>query len=106
MILIETSIFTRQIQSILTEDEYFDLQNAIIKDPSIGKVIKGSGGVRKLRWHTSGHGKRGGSRIIYYWHTTKDTILMLLIYRKSEQTDLTQAQIQKLKFIVESELNG
>ena len=65
MVIIETAIFTRRIQSILTDDEYRFLQAQLVQKPDAGKIIPGSGGLRKLRWSADGHGKRGGIRVIY-----------------------------------------
>lgn len=59
--------------------------------------------IRKLRWAGSGRGKRGGYRIIYYWLRREEIILMLLIYPKTDQDDLTSKQLKMLKNIVESE---
>lgn len=105
MTIIETSLFTKRIQTCLTDDEYRELQNFLTHNPAAGDFIKGSGGLRKLRWHGSGRGKRGGSRIIYYWFTDKNSILMLFIYNKNESDDLTITQIKLLKNIVELELH-
>ena len=80
------------------------MQKQLIIRPESGKIIPGSGGLRKLRWSGSGRGKRGGSRLIYYLFKEKDIILMLLIYSKNESTDLTKDQIRILKSIVEGEL--
>jgi hypothetical protein len=77
----------------------FDLVNR----PNAGAVMAGSGGLRELRWATKGKGKRGGSRVIYYWAVTQDQLLMLFIYRKSEQEDLTREQLKTLKKIIEEE---
>ena len=65
--------------------------------PDAGNVIKGTGGMRKLRWAGSGRGKRGGLRVIYYWWVAKDRISMLLAYPKNEQDDLTAEQLKQLK---------
>jgi len=104
MKIIETPIFTRRVNEILSDDEYRLLQNTLILRPDLGKIIQGSGGLRKIRWSGSGRGKRGGSRVIYYWCKDKDTILMLLIYKKKEMDDLTKEQLIILKEIVEREL--
>lgn len=103
MTIIETPIFTRRLKTILTDDEYRELQIELIARPDRGKVIPGTGGIRKLRWGGSGRGKRGGNRIIYYWFSTKEVILMLLIYSKTEQDDLTSEQLRTLKNLVERE---
>ena len=103
MIILETTIFTRQLQKLLTDDEYKEFQLALIERPDMGAVIIGSGGLRKVRWTLRGRGKRGGARVIYYWATEQHQLLMLLIYDKSAQSDLTKDQIQILKKIVEAE---
>ena len=64
-------------------------------------VIRGSGGMRKIRWAGSGRGKRGGLRVIYYWWVAKDRISMLLVYPKSEQDDLSADQIKLLRKALE-----
>ena len=104
MRIIETSIFTRRLKTLLEDEDYRELQNSIILSPASGKIIKGSGGIRKLRWRGSGRGKRGGVRLIYYWYQNEDIILMLLIYPKNERDDLSPAQLKTLKSIVEQEL--
>ena len=60
MVIIETSAFTKQIKILMDEESYRNFQNELISTPNIGKVIKGSGGIRKVRWSGSGRGKRGG----------------------------------------------
>lgn len=100
MEIIETPIFTDRVIKILTDEDYYDLQNLLVERPDSGSIIPGSGGLRKLRWKGSGHGKRGGSRIIYYWFTKKDVILMLFIYTKNESTDMTPEQVKVLKKLI------
>jgi hypothetical protein len=60
MEIIETSVFTRRIQELCSDDEYRELQAEIIARPDIGKVIPGNGGIRKMRWRKKGIGKRDG----------------------------------------------
>jgi len=81
---IETSIFTKLIYTCPTDDEYVGLQGFMLKYPGAGKVVPGSGGVRKLRWASAGKGKRGGVRVIYYFKKHENEIWMLTIYGKSE----------------------
>ena len=66
----------------------------------MGNVIKGTGGLRKVRWKLGGSGKSGGVRVIYYWMTEEKQIYMLFVYQKSKQEDLTPEQINNLKTIV------
>jgi len=103
VIIIETSIFTRQVLTLLSEEEYRKLQLALILRPNLGVVIPGSGGLRKARWALQDRGKRGGVRTIYYWAVAQDQILMLMIYAKNEQDDLTPDQLKILRRIIEEE---
>ena len=104
MKIIETPIFTHRLTKIMTDEDYRKLQIDLIARPDAGKIIPGSGGLRKLRWIGSGRGKRGGSRIIYYWFSQEELILMLFIYTKKEQDDLTSEQLKILKTMIEQEL--
>jgi len=61
---VETSIFTRQVTSLLTDEEYSQLQLALLAHPDMGAIIPRSGGLRKVRWSMSRRGKRGGVRAI------------------------------------------
>lgn len=65
MVIVETSIFTKRIQELMNDDQYKDLQEALVVRPDMGGLIKGSGGLRKVRWNLDGTGKSGGVRAIY-----------------------------------------
>lgn len=104
MIFIETHLFTKRIIKLMSDENYQDFQEALILNPELGDVIPGSGGLRKVRWGTEGRGKRGGARIIYYWKVKVDHILLLLVYPKNIQDNLTQDQIKKLRVVVSEEL--
>ena len=103
MLMVETAIFTRQIQDELSDDQYRALQGLLIADPKIGKIIPGSGGLRKLRFGRVAKGKRGGLRIIYHWHGGQDMILMLFVYPKNVRSDLSRDQLRTLKRMVDRE---
>ncbi len=103
VVIIETQIFSRQVQALLSDEEYRKLQMALLLRPDFGPVIPGSGGLRKVRWSLGGRGKRGGVRTIYYWAVKDDQILMLFMYAKNEQDDLTAEQLKVLRKIVEEE---
>ena len=66
---VETKLFTRLVQKYLSDDEYFELQQALLANPEAGVVIPRSGGIRKLRWGVAGRGKSGGIRVIYFLRT-------------------------------------
>ncbi len=61
---IETQLFTRLVNQYLSDEQYSELQQALIDNPELGPVIAGTGGIRKLRWAAPGRGKRGGYRVI------------------------------------------
>lgn len=103
MVFIETSIFTRQVQELFTDDEYRELQKTLVNRPDAGSLIVGSGGLRKIRWAKQGKGKRGGVRVIYYWAVSQQQILMLFMYPKGERDDLIPVQVKILRQIVEEE---
>jgi len=101
MVIIETPIFTKLINDLMSDDEYKDLQEALVSRPDRGAIITGSGGLRKVRWKLEGRGKSGGVRIIYYWMTSDDQLYMLMAYPKSEKENLTDKQVKVLKTLVE-----
>jgi hypothetical protein len=88
MEFIGTSLFTRLIYEYLSEEEYLGLQVHLLRYPDRGKIVPGSGGVRKLRWAVRGKGKSGGVRVIYYWKVNEDEIWLLTVYGKSERATI------------------
>lgn len=94
---VETALFTRLVSDYLTGDEYLALQLAFAANPEAGVVIPGSGGVRKLRWASSGRGKRGGARIIYYLRLAEGRVWMLTLYAKNEAGSIPASALRKIK---------
>jgi mRNA-degrading endonuclease RelE of RelBE toxin-antitoxin system len=84
MEFIEAIAFTKYVYEYLSDDEYSGLQSFLLQYPEAGKVVPGSGGVRKVRWAMSGKGKSGGVRVIYYFKRQDDEIWLLTIYSKNE----------------------
>ena len=101
MIFIEAPPFERVRQDYLDDDGYRLLQATLMVNPAAGDVIRGSGGIRKIRWAMAGTGKRGGLRVIYYWITRREQVLLLTMYRKSEVSDLTPTETRALRALVE-----
>ena len=102
MIFIETPIFTKRIQKAMDDDTYAALQQELVKHPDAGDVIQGSGGIRKVRWGGLGRGKRGGSRVLYFWNCA-GRIYMLYVYLKNEREDITASQLKQLRQAIELE---
>jgi hypothetical protein len=104
--LIETSTFTKQITALLSEEEYSEFQSRIAANPELGALIRGGGGIRKVRVGVGSRGKSGGARVIYYWAIRKDMILLLYAYSKNVAANLTPAQISQLAKIVKKEFGS
>lgn len=85
----------------MDDAEYSALQTELVMRPEAGRVIPGSGGIRKLRWSGKGKGKRGGFRIIYYWQNRKNEIWLLTIYAKNEAEDIPVNILRKIKEEIE-----
>ncbi len=83
------------------DEEYRLFQAQLLLNPKQGDVIQGTGGLRKIRIANKSKGKRGGSRIIYYFLDEKRRCYLLTIYAKNEISDLTADQKKHLKAFVE-----
>ena len=94
---VETRLFTSLVHRYLADEEYAALQQALADNPEAGAVIRGSGGVRKLRWGVSGRGKRGGVRVIYYLRSRQDEIWMLTLYAKNEAQSIPGHVLKKIR---------
>ena len=102
MQFIETSTFTKQLPAHFDDDGYAAMQAFLSVHPESGNLIRGTGGVRKIRWAMRGRGKRSGSRVIYYWHTDEDRIYLLTVYAKGVKDDLTATEREMWRKAVEA----
>lgn len=100
MNLYVTRTYERAIRKLLSEDARTEMEAAIVAAPEAAPVIRGAGGIRKLRWAGSGRGKRGGIRAIYFWHVGPEAIYMLTAYAKADRSDLTAADRKALARLV------
>jgi hypothetical protein len=89
----------------LRDDEYRLLQNHLIEYPDAGDVIRGSGGVRKVRWASGGKGKSGGVRVIYYWAKADEQTFFLTLYGKGEKENLSAADLKRVVKLLEELTN-
>jgi len=100
---IETPLFIARWDAIGEgADTLLDLQVELLDRPDGGKVIPGSGGLRKIRVAAKGRGKRGGARVIYYWRRSEYEILLLTAYAKNEREDLTPKEIRVLRELADA----
>lgn len=100
---VETRLFTRLVSEYLSDQEYAQLQSKLIENPKAGAVIKGSGGVRKIRWAAPGRGKRGGYRVIYFVRSSKGVIWMLTMYPKNVRDSIPGHILKQIREEIESE---
>jgi mRNA-degrading endonuclease RelE of RelBE toxin-antitoxin system len=100
---IETKLFTRLIGDYLSDEEYVALQHALMANPDAGDLIRGSGGVRKVRWKTAGRGKRGGIRVIYYLRSQQGQIWMLTVYAKNVAETIPADVLKRIKEEIDGE---
>ena len=94
---IETAGFSAYLPDYLSDEEYAALQEHLCETPEAGDLVRGSGGVRKLRWARAGSGKSGGVRVCYYARTRRGQILMLVIYAKSARDSLPGQVLKALR---------
>jgi|SRR5438270_3422300 mRNA-degrading endonuclease RelE of RelBE toxin-antitoxin system len=106
MVFVETSLFSKLLGDYLSEDEYRDLQNHLVAHPEAGALIRGSGGVRKVRWRAGGKGKSGGIRVIYYWAKRDEQVFLLTLYGKGERQDLSAADLRRVLKLLAEITNG
>jgi len=100
---VETSIFTKIVERYLSDDEFAELQTYLHEQPEAGDVIRGSGGVRKLRWALQGRGKRGGVRIIYYLKLDDGQIWLLTMYAKNVKETIPTQVLRQIKEVIDNE---
>lgn len=96
MVFIETPVFTRLVKEALSDEDYGAFQQVLAVQPDAGDLIRGGGGIRKVRWALPGRGKSGGIRVIYYWRVRAGQIYLLFLFPKGERSDLTPAQVKQL----------
>jgi hypothetical protein len=88
---------------MLSDEAYGAFQSRLAANPGLGALIKGGGGIRKIRVAVGARGKRGGARVIYYWAVRRDLIVLLYAYPKSVSADLTPKQVAQLAKVVKQE---
>lgn len=102
-LFVELPPFERYRAGYLTDDEFREFQLMLLKNPACGDVIQHTGGLRKVRFGDGrrNKGKRGGIRVIYYWYLEKSHFLLFTLYDKDQKDDLTKAQRDSLREMLE-----
>lgn len=94
--IVELGSFPAAASSLLNKEEHMALITHLANAPEQGDEIPETGGLRKLRWHGKGKGKRGGLRVIYYFYNESAPVFLLALYAKGRQEDLTALQKKQL----------
>ncbi len=97
MIFIESPAFTEDVEKLLSDESYAQLQLHLAQYPFTGDLIKETGGLRKIRWASGGKGKSGGVRVIYFHVVANAQIRMILVYKKGIKDDLTPKEKRILR---------
>jgi hypothetical protein len=98
--VVETKSFQERARSRMTKEEVGIAIVMIARDPTCGDLIKGTGGIRKVRLGIAGRGKSKGVRIIYYFYSKDIPVFLLTVFSKSEKIDLTSAERKALAKLV------
>ena len=102
-VFVETSMFSEARTRLLSDSDFQLLQTFLAIYPDAGHIVPGCKGLRKLRWGRQSRGKRSGFRIIYYWAVKFDQILLLDLFAKNENADLTPKQFRILTDYIQRE---
>ena len=99
--VVESPIFQRLWPRYWDEDERAEFAAFIARNPEAGSVIRGSGGVRKVRWAREGSGKSGGVRIVYLARTEAGEVYLLTLYAKSETGNISLGTLKEIRRALE-----
>jgi hypothetical protein len=101
--VIETPVYSQKVTGVLTADEREAVAASISANPMTGSVVRGSGGVRKVRWAQQGRGKSGGARIIYYNRLANGEIWLLTIYAKGDRSTIPAHELRLIKETIDDD---
>jgi len=100
MTVVETEEFLKRVRALLSDSERTELLAFVGANPEAGEIIPETGGVRKIRWALEGRGKRGGARVIYYYHNERLPVFLLSAYAKNRKASLSKAERNAMKRLV------
>jgi hypothetical protein len=106
MTVVETREFLKRVNPLMSGSERAELVAFVGANPEAGEIIPGTGGVRKIRWALQGTGKRGGARVIYYYHGECLPVFLLSAYPKNRKANLNQAERNAMKRLVPALVAG
>jgi len=106
MTIVDTEEFLRKSRPLISDSDRAALVAFVGANPEAGEIIRGTGGVRKIRWALEGMGKRGGARVIYYYHNERLPVFLLSAYAKNRKADLSQAERNAMRRLVTTLVTG
>ena len=106
MTVVETDQFLKDAGRLMPGRARIELIEFVATNPQTGDLIPGTGGVRKLRWALPGRGKRGGARVIYYFHSERLPVFLLAAYGKNEKANLSRAERNAMARLVSMLVEG
>ena len=92
--------FTRRANKVMTAEDKGDFIDYIAHNPKAGEIMKGNGGVRKVRFARQGQGKSGSYRILYYYHNQRNPLYLFTVFGKGERANISKAGRNGLKTII------
>ena len=95
--VVETPSYLRKAQRLLSEKDRNDVVSLVAEDPERGVLMRGTGGVRKVRFARAGKGKSGGFRVVYFFHDIGMPLYLLTIFAKSGKSNLTAEERNQLR---------
>jgi hypothetical protein len=106
MTVVETERFLKDAHPLMQDSERMEVVAFVAANPEAGDIVPEAGGVRKLRWGLRGRGKRGGARVIYYYHSDRLPVFLLAAYAKNEKANLSKAERNAMKKLIPMLVEG
>jgi hypothetical protein len=104
--VVEMPEFLSATRKLLDDTERADLVDYLARNPVAGDLVEGTGGVRKIRWGLHGQGKRGGARVIYFFHSESVPLFALTAFAKNARSDLSAAERNEFKQLTKTLANS
>jgi hypothetical protein len=95
-VIVEVPEFTKRAEGLLTDQEKMTLIEVLARQPTLGVLLRESGGIRKYRFPRGNKGKSGGVRVVYFYYNETKPLFLLTIFGKSEQSTLSSEQLRHL----------
>lgn len=107
-VVVELPAFARYRSRYLDEEAFRRLQILLVTEPELGVVLRGTGGLRKLRFTDDrrAKGKRGGLRIVYFWWSEGRQVWLFTLFDKGEASDLSAKERELLRLVLKRELEA